>query len=115
MRFGACFDRRGQFSPPGWSFLRFGRHHGVVQILQGLKLKNLKNENGVNQMMVTMLRIFILDSLFSSSVKQGSCVGGPSAFNSPFGHRSRSHNIRPLDNHLWSIDISLKLGAQLSI
>ena len=58
----------------------------------------------------------------------GSCVGGPSAFNSPFGNRSRSHNISPLDNHLsglsislsslvlsWVIDIALKLGAQLSI
>ena len=35
-------------------------------------------------------------------------------FNSPFGHGSRSHNIRSLDNH-WFIDIALKLGAQLSI
>ena len=48
--------------------------------------------------------------------QRGSCLGGPSAFNSPFGHGSRSHNIRPLDNHpLWFIDIALKLGAQLSI
>ena len=37
----------------------------------------------------------------------GSCVGGPSAFNSPFGHRSRSHNICPLDNHLSGLSISL--------
>ena len=37
----------------------------------------------------------------------GSCVRGPSAFNSPFGHRSRSHNICPLDNHLSGISISL--------
>ena len=36
-----------------------------------------------------------------------SCVGGPSAFNSPFGHRSRSHNIRLLDNHLFGLSISL--------
>ena len=48
--------------------------------------------------------------------QRGSCVGGPSAFNSPFGHGSRSHNIRPLDNHLSGLSISaLKLGAQLSI
>ena len=25
--------------------------------------------------------------------------GGPSAFNSPFGHGNCSHNICPLDNH----------------
>ena len=37
----------------------------------------------------------------------GSCVGGPSPFNSPFGHRSRSHNIRLLDNHLSGLSISL--------
>ena len=37
----------------------------------------------------------------------GSCVRGPSAFNSPFGHRSRSHNICPLDNHLSGLSISL--------
>ena len=36
-----------------------------------------------------------------------SCVGGPSAFNSPFGHRNRSHNICPLDNHLSGLSISL--------
>ena len=36
-----------------------------------------------------------------------SCVGGPSVFNSPFGHMSRSHNIRPLDNHLSGLSISL--------
>ena len=36
----------------------------------------------------------------------GSCVGGPSVFNSPFGHRSRSHNICPLDNHLSGLSIS---------
>ena len=35
----------------------------------------------------------------------GSCVGGPSAFNSPFGHRSRSKNICPLDNHLSGLSI----------
>ena len=38
---------------------------------------------------------------------RGSCIGGPSAFNSPFGHGSRSHNIRPLDNHLSGLSISL--------
>ena len=37
----------------------------------------------------------------------GSCVGGPSASNSPFGHGSHSHNIRPLDNHLSGLSISL--------
>ena len=37
----------------------------------------------------------------------GSCVGGLIAFNSPFGHRSRSHNICPLDNHLSGLSISL--------
>ena len=37
----------------------------------------------------------------------GSCGGGPNAFNSPFGHRSRSHNICPLDNHLAGLSISL--------
>ena len=48
--------------------------------------------------------------------QRGSCVGGPSAFNSPFEHGSRSHNIRPQDNHLSGLSISLaKLGAQLSI
>ena len=39
--------------------------------------------------------------------QQGSCVGGPIAFNSPFRHGSRSHNIRPLDNHLFGLSISL--------
>ena len=48
--------------------------------------------------------------------QRGSCVGCPSAFNSPCGYGSRSRNIRPLDNHLPGIiDIALKLGAQLSI
>ena len=37
----------------------------------------------------------------------GSCVGGPSAFNFPFGHRSHSHSICPLDNHLSGLSISL--------
>ena len=32
--------------------------------------------------------------------QRGSCIEGPSALNSPFGHGSHSHNIRPLDNHL---------------
>ena len=32
--------------------------------------------------------------------QRGSCVGGPSTFNFPFGHGSRSHNILPLDNRL---------------
>ena len=39
--------------------------------------------------------------------QRGPCVGGPSAFNSPFGHRSHSHNIRLLDNHLPGLLISL--------
>ena len=34
----------------------------------------------------------------------GSCVGGPSAFNSPFGHRS--HSRSPLNNHLSDLSIS---------
>ena len=37
--------------------------------------------------------------------QRGFCVGGSSAFNSPFGHGSRSHNIRPLDNHLSGVSI----------
>ena len=54
--------------------------------------------------------------LRASCYQWGSCVGGPSAFNSPSGHAgSRSNNIAPLDNHLCFIDIVLKLGAQLSI
>ena len=39
--------------------------------------------------------------------QRGSCVGGPSAFNSPFEHGSRSHNICPLDNNLFGLSISL--------
>ena len=39
--------------------------------------------------------------------QRGSCVGGPSAFNSPFGHGSRSRNIRLLDNHVPGLSISL--------
>ena len=35
--------------------------------------------------------------LMVNCYQRGSCVG---AFNSPFEHRSRSYNIRPLDNHL---------------
>ena len=61
-----------------------------------------------------MLRIFlpILYPRFSSVIRvncyqQGSCVEGPSAFISPFGHWSRSHNIRPLNNHLPGLSISL--------
>ena len=38
-----------------------------------------------------------------------SCVRGPSAFNSPFGHGSRSHNIRQLDNHLSGLSISVSI------
>ena len=37
--------------------------------------------------------------------QRGSCVGGPSMFNSPFGQGSRSRNIRPLDNHLPCLSI----------
>ena len=37
----------------------------------------------------------------------GSCVGGPSAFNSPFGHRSHSHSICLLDNQLSDLSITL--------
>ena len=60
---------------------------------------------------ILMLRIFIQDS--SSSVlrlncyQRRFCVRGPSAFNSPFGHGSRSLNIRPLDIHLSGLSISL--------
>ena len=50
---------------------------------------------------------YVTDSLLSSQGERGSCVGGSSAFNSPFGHGSRSHNIRSLDNHLSGLSISL--------
>ena len=59
------------------------------------------------------LFIYEFLSRISSSVLKvncyqwGSCVGRPSVFNSPFGHRSRSHNICPLDNHLSGLSISL--------
>ena len=45
--------------------------------------------------------------------QRASYVGGPGTFNSLFGHGIRPHNIRPLDNHLPGLSISL--GAQLSI
>ena len=40
-------------------------------------------------------------------INEGPCVGSLSAFNSTFGHRSRSHNICPPDNHLSGLSISL--------
>ena len=65
------------------------------------------------QILFIYLFIYEFLSRIASSVLKvncyqwGSCVGGPSAFNSPFGHRSRSHNICPLDNHLSGLSISL--------
>ena len=64
-------------------------------------------------MCIIIIIIYEFLSRIASSVLKvncyqwGSCVGGPSAFNSPFGHGSRSHNIRPLDNHLSGLSISL--------
>ena len=74
-----------------------------------------------NKLSLFILFIYEFLSRIASSVlkvncyQRGSCVGGSSAFNSPFGHRSRSRNICSLDNHLWFNNIALKLGAQLSI
>ena len=70
--------------------------------------------------MYVMLRIYIQDSLCSSQVKLFSTRVlrrslMPSMFNSSIGHGSRLHNICPLDNPLWYIDIALKLGPQLNI
>ena len=64
-----------------------------------------------------MLRIFIQDSLFSSQGElSGSCVGGPSAFNSPiWTQESFTQHLSTRQLPLWFIDIALKLGAQLSI
>ena len=61
------------------------------------------------------LQIFIQDSRIAPVLKlncyyEGLCVGGPSAFNSLFGHGSRVHNIRPLDNtqgQVYYLDILL--------
>ena len=66
----------------------------------------------IYSVMLVMLCYEFLSRIASSVLKVncyqwGSCVGGPSAFNSPFGHRSRSHNICPLDNHLSGLSISL--------
>ena len=53
---------------------------------------------------------FLFRIAFSSQgdcYQRGSCIGCPSALNSPFGHGSRSRNILPLDNHLPGLSISL--------
>ena len=48
--------------------------------------------------------------------QRGSCVGGPSAFNFPFGHgESLTQHPPTRQPPLWFIHIALKLGAQLSI
>ena len=69
--------------------------------------------DGIDKKCVLYLFIYEFLSRIVSSVirvncyQWGSCVGGPSAFNSPFEHRSHSHNIRQLDNHLSGLSISL--------
>ena len=63
-------------------------------------------------MLLFLLFTNFLSRIASSVLKENcyqreSCVGGPSVFKFPFGHRSRSHNICPLDNHLSGLSISL--------
>ena len=61
-------------------------------------------QNKIASLTHVMLCYEFLSRIVSSALRVnccqwGSCVGGPSAFNSPFGHGSRLHNIRPLDNN----------------
>ena len=79
-------------------------------VLYGGKDKEYSHKvNGKSCGNIIIIIIYEFLSRIASSVlkvncyQRGSCVGGPSAFNSPFGHGSRSHNIRPLDNHLYSL------------
>ena len=64
------------------------------------------NDTFIEKLLLFIYLFYEFLSRIASSVLKvncyqwGSCIGGPSAFNSPFGHRSRSHNICPLDNHL---------------
>ena len=82
-----------------------------VRNLNGFTKEGRKDSFAVDVITYVMLRIFIQD--IASSVlrvncyQRGSCVGGSSAFSSPF-----KHNIRPLDNQppSWFIDIALKLA-----
>ena len=74
----------------------------------------MRQKNYRNQNVMFMLCYEFLSSIASSVLKVNcyrweSCVGGSSAFNSPFRHRSYSHNIRPLDNHHVS-GLSIKSG-----
>ena len=47
--------------------------------------------------------------------QRGSCVGGPSAFNSSFGYGSRVHNISQLDNRLPGLSIDAQLSISTAI
>ena len=88
----------------------FGFFLWFIEKKQYLLSRNII-KNLLAEILFIYLWIFIQD-IASSVLKVncyqwGSCVGSPSAFNSPFGHRSRSHNICPLDNHLSGLSISL--------
>ena len=81
--------------------------------------KTVKTQNENDSMIHCVMLCYEFLSRIDSSVlrvncyQQESCVGDPSAFNSPFGHGSCSHNICPLDNPLPGLSISFS-GLALS-
>ena len=92
-------------------------NHGKTTLLQHLvlhdesssKSKDVGRSGRITKPSNVVLRIFIQiqNSLFSSQGELFSTRVLRNAFNSPFRHSSSSHNIRPLDNHLPDLSISL--------